>query len=322
MSQHSKKIWETSPPWSKEQIEYSVFSSLTKTRETLNQLRGSVIFNEIESLRFSFDIFQDSIEDLISSINIFKSEKEKSNFWDRPHRQKVEKLERSINRGIFSSVATAMALVDHSREFNKKYPVKYYKEKINQTFNQSPQHKFIHSLRRYFLHVKITKANLEVETSKEGKSVFFLLSQSDLLKWTDWSALAKQYIHKHPEGINIEDLFDKYLKSVKNLHDWLRSQIWELYAKEITEFLSYSRAVDGVSAYCSWNLLIQQIFIPKGINPYMFLDRYLTANEIKEILALDYRSKEQVDRIIEIIDEYKVCDDKLRKNIYKFFGIK
>jgi len=321
MNQRPKYIWESVPPWTKEQIRYSVFASFTKAGESVKQLPGAKVFNEIESLRFSLNIFLDSTEDLIASINIFKGEEDKPNFWDRPQRQQLEKLERSINRGIFSAITSAMALVDHSRKFAEKYPVESYQNKVDQLFSKSPQHKFIHSLRRYLSHVKMTKANWKIETSKEGRSVFFLLNQAELLKWKDWSALARQYINNHPNGVNVESLFEEYSKSVKGFHDWLRSQVWELHSQYLTEYLAYSRSVKRVSAHSTWNMLIQQVFIPKNINPYEYLDRYLTPSEIEEVLALEYRSKEQVDRIIEIADEFKACDENLREVIYKFFKI-
>lgn len=321
MTQKPKHIWEAPPPWTKEQIRYSVFESFTKAGETAKQLPGAKIFHEIESLQFSLNIFIDATEDLITSINIFKGEEEKPNFWDRPQRQQFDKFERKINRGIFSSITAAMALVDHSRKFSEKYPVESYQNKIDELFSNNKQHKFIHSLRRYLSHVKMTKANWKIKTSREGRSVFFLLNQDELLKWNDWSSLAKQYINDHPEGVNVESLFEEYSKSVRGFHSWLKSQVWELHSRNLSEFLFYSRAIKGVSAHSQWNLLIQQAFIPKGLNPYMYLDRYLTPSEIEEVYTLKYRSKEQVNRIIEIVDEYKICDEELREHIYFFFKI-
>jgi len=321
MKRPEKNIWETPPPWNREQIHYSVFASPSKSQETVNQLPGAKVYNDTQSLHFSLNIFLDATDDLISSVNIFKGEVEKPNFWDRPQKQHFEKLERNINRGVFSSTAAAMALVDNSREFSKKYSVESYQEKIDQLFTNNPQHKFIHSLRNYFSHVKITKANWKIEVSKGGRSVFFLLDQAELLKWNNWKSLAKQFINEHPNDVNVESLFAEYSKSVKGFHDWLRSAVWEVHSQDISEFLSYLRAVKGVSSYSAWNLLIQQAYIPKEINPYMFLDRYLTSSEIDEVLAMKHRSKEQIDRIIEIIDEYQICDEKLRNNIYKLFKI-
>jgi len=36
---------------------------------------------------------------------------------------------------------------------------------------------------------------------------------------------------------------------------------------------------------------------------------------------IPFRSKRQVDRIIELVDEYGACDEDLRKAVYELFGI-
>jgi hypothetical protein len=53
---------------------------------------------------------------------------------------------------------------------------------------------------------------------------------------------------------------------------------------------------------------------------YGHLQRYLTPEELQEINTLPHSSKEQVDRIIEMVDEYGACDNELRKLVYKAFG--
>ena len=57
---------------------------------------------------------------------------------------------------------------------------------------------------------------------------------------------------------------------------------------------------NAVNIQDSWNLLIKQAFLSKNIDPYMYLDRYLTMNETEEVLSYPFKSKEQVDRIIEM----------------------
>jgi hypothetical protein len=75
-------------------------------------------------------MFLDAVDDLLSSINKFKSQAIKPRFWHMINRPFVDKLEISIHRGIFSSTMCAMALVDHSREFNKKYEIGGYEEEV------------------------------------------------------------------------------------------------------------------------------------------------------------------------------------------------
>ena len=283
---------------------------------------GSPVYTSLESIRLSLDIFLNAVTDLISSINRFKGESARPGFWNKPYRQFVEELEVAIQRGIASSTMCSMALVDHTREFSKSYTIPAYDSKIHHYFNESKEHRFIHSLRRYITHVKITKANWLVTDSQEGRKVFFLFGQSELLKWSDWHSLAREYIYEQPKGINVEELFENYSSTVMEFHNWLRGAVMDSYGAEISDYLHYQKLMKRFAFQSYWNFLLKQAFIPKNVDPYMYLDRYLTKQELESVFSFPHRSKEQVDRIIELVDEYGACTEEIRNLVYRFFSIK
>src|SRR3990172_7010290 len=175
------------PPWNEDELRRSYFQNVSYTHEVVRSKHpGAPIYAALESIRLSHDVFQNSVEDLIASINKFKGESSRIGFWNRPSRQLFDELVLSIQRGIVSSAMCAMALVDHTRDFLKEFEVSDYENKIEKEFKNNHQHKFVHSLRRYITHVKITKAHWNIKHAREGRSVFFLLSQADLLEWSDW----------------------------------------------------------------------------------------------------------------------------------------
>ena len=108
---------------------------------------------------------------------------------------------------------------------------------------------------------------------------------------------------------------------VKSFHDWFRSRVWEISSEDLREYLTCKRTYNAVNARSMWNLLLTQIFPQKKIDPYMYLDKYLSNNEIEEVLSRPFRSKLQVDRIIEFVDEYGCCDEELRNTAYRLFGV-
>ena len=179
----------------------------------------------------SLRIFLDATHDLLSSINLFKSESESPDFWNKPRRMDFERLEVRIQRGVFSTTMAAMALVDHTRIFSNDFPVEHYQKKVNESFAENPLHKFIQGLRNYTTHVRITKSNWVTKWDKEGRSVFFLFRVADLNKWDGWDALSRTYIDSNPEGVNVEQLFQDYSKKVKSFHDWFRFQVWKRVLK-------------------------------------------------------------------------------------------
>jgi hypothetical protein len=94
-----------------------------------------------------------------------------------------------------------------------------------------------------------------------------------------------------------------------------------LYGNNISEYLRYKRLINGFSAESHWKVLLQQVFIPQKIDPYLYLDRYLTDYELQEVLSLPHQSKGQVDKIIAFVDEYNVCEDELRSLVYRLFNV-
>jgi hypothetical protein len=321
MSQNERPIWSTARPWTKEQIVLSTFQDLVRTLQTIDSLPGGKIFSELEAIHLSLNVLLDATYDLLSSINLFKGESERADFWNKPRRTDLERLELRIQRGIFSATMAAMALVDHSRTFIKNYPVEHYHETIKESFSANPLHRFIQLLRNFMTHVRIAKSNWVVKWDKQGRSVFFILTATDLDKWEGWDSPSRSYIESNPEGINIEQLFDDYSKRIKLFHDWFRCQVWEKNGEDLREYLACKRMYNAVNARSMWGLLLKQAFPQKKIDPYMYLDRYLSDNEIEEILSLPFRSKSQVDRIIELADEYGCCDEELRKAAYIFFEV-
>ncbi len=54
-------------------------------------------------------------------------------------------------------------------------------------------------------------------------------------------------------------------------------------------------------------------------NPFDYLDRYLTADELKEVCRLPKGSEVQVDKVIDFMDSEGACDDDLRNLAYQLF---
>ncbi|NTU50155.1 MAG: hypothetical protein HGA87_04605 [Desulfobulbaceae bacterium] len=314
-------IWSAERPWTYDQIRISSFRDFQLAQKTIDSLPGGLIAADLEDMRLSLAIFLDATKDLLSSINLFKSESESPNFWDRPGREGKEALLIRIQRGIFSATMSAMALVDHSRIFARKYPVAQYDDKVKECFSGNCLHAFVQQFRNFMTHVRIMKSNWLIKHDEHGRSVFFLLSQDDLSKWNKWDETSKFYIASNPEGVNIEQLYEEYSKQVKFFHDWLRSQMWKKHSEELHEFYSCKKTYATINSECSWNVLIKQVFLPKKIDPYIYLDKYLSKEETEEVLSYPYKSKKQVDRIIEIVDEHDACNEELRQSVYQLFGV-
>jgi hypothetical protein len=69
-----------------------------------------------------------------------------------------------------------------------------------------------------------------------------------------------------------------------------------------------------------WNLLIDHA-LQAGIDPYERLTQYLGKEQLAELSSVPHRTKEQIDKIIHLVDEYGACDEELRKKVYRLFKV-
>jgi nitrite reductase/ring-hydroxylating ferredoxin subunit len=123
-------------------------------------------------------------------------------------------------------------------------------------------------------------------------------------------------------GIDLGELIRSYAKDVNDFQEWLERTLELAAGDQIADYRRCTKRIKAVSSRCYWNIIFQQVVLPAKRDPYQYLDQYLTPDELKDVNALPLRSKEQVDRIISLVDEYNACDSELRALVYKAFGVK
>lgn len=149
-----------------------------------------------------------------------------------------------------------------------------------------------------------------------------LLLLPEFLMGSDrWSRPAREFIRKHPGGIEVEEVLTSYRARVREFYDWLIPALERCGGDELNAYRTYRRKLDGLGVYSSWSMMLSQVVIARKLDPYQYLSNYLDERELREVLALPHQSHDQVDRIIEIVDEWNACDDQLRALAYQAFGV-
>lgn len=309
-------------PWDKAVLHNAYFSKPVATRKAINEHPGYVVETDLTDLVFSLEIFLDSVSELLSTITQFEQECSGLAFWHRGNKHRVSYFERAIRRGVFAASVSALALVDVSRRVNGHYSIDGYKDRIKDTFDENEQHRFIQSLRNYSAHVRLAESGWQVSWSREGRKAQFILRSEELLSWDNWHRLAKAYITKHSQGIDLKLLFEEYFESVRGFQEWFRGEIEKGNEPLLAEYRSYDKLLNSFDWASYWTLLLKQKVMEQGVDPYDHLGAHLTPEELAEVLAMPLRSKEQIDRIMEIVDEFGLTDDDLRQLAYAAFGIK
>jgi hypothetical protein len=258
----------------------------------------------------------------MKSIDLFHEHSQESAFWTRPEQERFEQHVITVQRGIFSTVTSAVALFAHSRIICDRLKLGEYRDRFSAEFEMSEEHQFIYYLRNCISHVSVIEATWQwgISYITGEKRTHFFLEPQLLLEYKKWDALSRTFINRHPKGIDAKELFAKYRTRIDNFYEWVFAEITKLSEPELSEYREYERLLKCFGVRSWWNIILKQQVIGKR-DPYAYLERYLTKPELDEVLALPIRSKEQVDRIIEIVDEYGACDEELRQTIYSAFGV-
>ncbi len=310
-----KSIEHIDEPWSYEDINSSYFADHAKTEQLIKATEGGVLWSKLSALHDCLEILNSCTNDVLDTISQFSHATTKLGFWNLINRVEQERYVHQLKKHVFCTVSAVMALVDHARRFSKKYPVEGLEQKRKECFGNAGLHSFLQGLRNYMLHVKVAKANWLISWgSEQTKEVKFLFHTNDLLEFKKWKKEAKQFITHNKDGIDVYQVFQNYLESANNYYNWHKAKVIADYSAIIERYFVYERHLNKIEQKTNWNATISHL--KEGLDIFQYIDEYLTPQQIEDVLSYENGSQQQVDRLIEIIDVYKACDDKLRKKIY------
>lgn len=303
--------------WSNEEVKKAYFSDFKGTTKKIESTEGGILWSELESLQSCLYVFTSCVNDLLDIISDFAHASSKNNFWSRINEAQQEEYSNKVKKNIFCSAAAAMALVDHARRFSKKYVIESYKDKIIEHFGSNGIHDFIQNLRNYIIHVKIIEANWKIshDFNQNKREVKFIINTNQLLEYKNWNSKSKIYISENAPEIDVYSIFKTYLDNAEKFYRWHKTAVITQFSEALNQYFKYKKCLNQLRERTSWGLVFQAIQNIK--DPYIYLSKYLTNNQLEELLSYEYKSKEQIDRLIEMIDITGACDASLRAKAYE-----
>ncbi len=331
----TKNISETSPvdsleqnelslgplPWGREAVEAAVWRYKTDVFRFIEEHPGYEYLRRLESLKSILMVFKRSVSRFAELFNKFETQASDGTLFLRMNREKLQNFELEAQEALYIFVASSMSLVDQSRIISRKIEIPGYFDKVK-VFGNSPEHKFIQELRVDLIHLRLHQPNWE--TSRGKKKSFratFKIWVNDLKRLGKFAKLAQEFVTDNSTGIDLRELIPSYYEKVITFHEWFHSEIERSVGEQIQDYQRCVNIAKSVSEKSFWQMLFKQIVLPKKLNPYDYLDRYLSSNELEEIWKLPKRSIAQVERIISLIDEHGACDDEIRTLVYSAFQV-
>ena len=282
--------------------------------EIMSHHSGYDLHNKIESLQRALKTYRKCYMDLTVSLDAFDTTSKDATLFQRPRAVELEEHEIRCRKEIFSlSCAAAYHVTNHITipDFDG----------IRKNNFDANQHAFIKKLRNNLNHVTFLESDWAVKNVGQEQTSHFEFRAAKLLRDGEFNKKARDYIENQGKTIDIRNLFTSYHNCIDTFYGWLIPKIEQQLPMKVQDYRKCIKEMQANSAKCWYRILFPQI-IRRGTDLYSHLHKYLTPEELREVNALPHRSKEQIDQIIELVDEYGACNDELREMVYKAFSVK
>lgn len=294
---------------------------ITDAIEVLRRHTGFPLEDKMRSVRTTFELFMTAHNDLEAALDRFDSFSKSPEFHNRAHQDALRAVEASVRKEIYAYSALAHSLKDHCHGLREHWEPHGIVEQIRTSFGSGGLHDFICNLRNALHHRSMVEADWMIAGSGSEASSHYMFEKAELrLVGNDnWNANARRFLEQASERIDVRMIAQDYTRRVQTFYSWLLSQIDVRPPECVQDYRRIFRSHRARASRQMWHLMIAE-FIKRSIDPYPYLDQYLTPEELLRVQALPHRSREQVDLIVEIVDEFGGCDDATRALVYQLFG--
>jgi hypothetical protein len=202
--------------------------------------------------RTMYAVFMPNRDELIALLDRAKNDPELAielfqNMW-RPNVRM--QFEGAIMRALHNYVASAMALVEHTRRImrDRSGPIVDEFERRKLAVLDHPEIQFIQNLRNYVLHRSLPFIGHQVRVQPEpgvDATSEIRLSTRELSAWDKWSPAARQLIDSNEDELALRPIVDVHAALVIDLNEWLIEALSKANAEALAEV---NRLVDESNA--------------------------------------------------------------------------
>jgi len=272
---------------------------------------------KLKSLWAVLETFRTSCADLNAAIERFAShEPTRAAGGDREHARLVAVLRKEV----FAASAGAAALVDHARGVREHIPIPNFELKRRTVFDAG-QHEFIIGIRNSLAHSCLVSPEYRISWGADRKKkTSFHFRRSELINNGRFTARARAHIEAGRDDIDVGKLFAEYASRVEAFYGWFGQTIEEHLLAEVADYrrcLQYQHRVVSRMFY----RVALNTWISWRVDPYPHLPEYLEPDQLQEVNRLQFRSAEQVHRIIQLADKDEICDEELRSLVFRLFRV-
>lgn len=207
---------------------------------------GMAYINRTFARSFSLNIFRRNAQELLAATHNVRDADYGLQLMAVNNREAGQQAHREINRFVHNFVASAMTLVEHTRNFMREHyegtAVRItYDNRVMANFASEPVVQFVQSLRNYFVHKGLPNSEMFIEFQSNDSSSTGTLEtgvrykSAAFLEWDGWNAPARNFIESAGEYIDIHAFADAYVEKVLAFHQWFDGALEQFHADDLAE---------------------------------------------------------------------------------------
>ena len=212
------------------------------------------VINRLVIFKQSLKLFLANFSELEAAINCHVNAP-LSDIRDMQARRKAQEEMFEVLRHLHNSVAAAISLVDHTRNFYNWFYrdallIPEYQEQINFRFTGHGLSEFVKCLRQFCQHYRIPLVGSTVSFDNEhgGYTRTVDLHKADLDKFSGWSSPAKSYIEALPETIDLLSVMRSYRDHVVNFYEWFNHRLSDVHAADLANYDRIMTEIEHIQA--------------------------------------------------------------------------
>lgn len=294
---------------------------VTDAIDVLRSHPGFDLEDKVRSIRTALKLFDRAFMDLLEALDAFDAFSRRPEFTYRSHRDDLVAIENRIQKEIFVFSELAHSLRDHCRRVRARWEYPEIASQLSHCFGDDGLHDFVCGLRNALHHLRMVEANWQIRNSGPAASSRFVFSRRELIAANpNWNTRARRYLESCAERIDVKVVAWAYHPRVHAFYDGLLGKAETSPPPEVADYRYCWNAHRQRSARMAWRSLLIE-FLKRKIDPYEYLERYLTPTELENAGQLPRHSQEQADFIIRAVYEFSACDEEVRKLVYQLFRV-
>jgi hypothetical protein len=182
----------------------------------------------------SFEIFVGNYADLKRVLEYHDDPQSSKDLAPLRNRYQVDELYCNVRRYLHNYVASALSLVDHTRNLHKEMSkdgraIPTFKEEIERRFLKNGLVQFVQGLRNYFLHFSVPRVTSPQRFLNPEPSRVYLLP-SDLQRFSGWNGPAKSFLDERSYKVDLHQSIEEYFQQVHDFVNWFESEFRHVHA--------------------------------------------------------------------------------------------